>query len=862
MATTAKARSRRSLQRRRIIDRPRLLALLDESHARVRTLVAPAGYGKTTLAEQWVAREGRTWAWYTARSSSADVAGLALGVARAVSALVPESDVRLREHLRVARAPTQNVNVLAEIVGEELASWPATGWLVLDEYQELTRAPEAERFVEVLLAESPVQLLIASRRRPAWVTSRSLLYGEVLEVNQTALAMDSHEAAEILDGWSESAASGLVSLANGWPAVIGLAGVSSPQLEVDATVPESLYRFFAEEVFDALGEDVRSGLATLAVAPVIDRGLAHELLGPDGEQRTCPAALDVGILVERGQLLELHPLARAFLEDRADRVSVASASALETCLAHYRRGRDWDAAFELMSKHGWTKHLEAVLLDALDELLDTARLSTLESWCALAAKAGSVAPVVSLARAEVALRYGRHVEAQTFGEAAASVEGSDLRFRAVAVAGRAAHLASREEEALELYRRAEAAATTEAERRDALWGQLYCAVELELSEAASALDMLTNGVRPSDPREVVRAATGALCYQTRLGGGLDLSQADRAWQLLDSVDDPLVKSAFLSIYASSLGLCGLYKRTMDVARALLTMTQRYRLDFAVPYALWAEAVAQTGMRRWSAAHQRLAEAVKAARGCHDLHAEQICTALHLRLLIQQGRYHDALEIDLSSLEGGLPAARAELFCARALAFAVAGMIEPAQEIVAEMRGSTRALEAAVLVPAVDAVCALKTRRSDFVDRLRILCDVAFSTGALDLLVATYRSSPELLTALLSASSERDRVADLLRRVGDQDLARVLGNPIGVNNEPRTRLSRREREVYNLLCEGLTNRQIAELLFISESTAKLHAQHIYDKLGIHSRTALAMQAVLERSDQATSATGTSESEVTS
>ena len=43
-------------------------------------LVAPAGYGKTTLAEQWVAREGRQGAWFTARRSSTDVAALALGL--------------------------------------------------------------------------------------------------------------------------------------------------------------------------------------------------------------------------------------------------------------------------------------------------------------------------------------------------------------------------------------------------------------------------------------------------------------------------------------------------------------------------------------------------------------------------------------------------------------------------------------------------------------------------------------------------------------------------------------------------------------------------------------------------------------
>ncbi|MGH3129089.1 MAG: hypothetical protein ACRDPX_14300, partial [Gaiellaceae bacterium] len=65
MATTATVQEARALRRRRIIERPRLFALLDESKARVRTLVAPAGYGKSTLADQWVARDGRRGAWFT-----------------------------------------------------------------------------------------------------------------------------------------------------------------------------------------------------------------------------------------------------------------------------------------------------------------------------------------------------------------------------------------------------------------------------------------------------------------------------------------------------------------------------------------------------------------------------------------------------------------------------------------------------------------------------------------------------------------------------------------------------------------------------------------------------------------------------
>ena len=52
------------------------------------------------------------------------------------------------------------------------------------------------------------------------------------------------------------------------------------------------------------------------------------------------------------------------------------------------------------------------------------------------------------------------------------------------------------------------------------------------------------------------------------------------------------------------------------------------------------------------------------------------------------------------------------------------------------------------------------------------------------------------------------------------------------------LSRREREVAALVAEGLTNREIAERLFISERTADGHLEHIREKLGVNSRAQVA------------------------
>jgi len=51
---------------------------------------------------------------------------------------------------------------------------------------------------------------------------------------------------------------------------------------------------------------------------------------------------------------------------------------------------------------------------------------------------------------------------------------------------------------------------------------------------------------------------------------------------------------------------------------------------------------------------------------------------------------------------------------------------------------------------------------------------------------------------------------------------------------RPTLSHRERQVLTLVCEGLTNSQIAEELFLSESTVKSHLSSAFAKFGVRSR----------------------------
>ena len=59
------------------------------------------------------------------------------------------------------------------------------------------------------------------------------------------------------------------------------------------------------------------------------------------------------------------------------------------------------------------------------------------------------------------------------------------------------------------------------------------------------------------------------------------------------------------------------------------------------------------------------------------------------------------------------------------------------------------------------------------------------------------------------------------------------------------LSAREMEVLRLVAAGRTNNAIAAELFVSERTVHRHISNIFDKLGVHSRTAAASYAIKHR-----------------
>lgn len=66
---------------------------------------------------------------------------------------------------------------------------------------------------------------------------------------------------------------------------------------------------------------------------------------------------------------------------------------------------------------------------------------------------------------------------------------------------------------------------------------------------------------------------------------------------------------------------------------------------------------------------------------------------------------------------------------------------------------------------------------------------------------------------------------------------VAAEPFAVNEEQLKQrgITKRELEILELIAQGLSNREIAEKLFVSENTVKTHSSHLFDKLEAKRRT---------------------------
>ena len=103
-----------------------------------------------------------------------------------------------------------------------------------------------------------------------------------------------------------------------------------------------------------------------------------------------------------------------------------------------------------------------------------------------------------------------------------------------------------------------------------------------------------------------------------------------------------------------------------------------------------------------------------------------------------------------------------------------------------------------------------------------------------------------LTALVFASvgiwlglklSRKEQIIVERKLIVEREVRVPAGTPFTVNEERLQELAitKRELEILGLIANGLSNREIAERIFVSENTVKTHSSRLFDKLSARRRT---------------------------
>ena len=138
-----------------------------------------------------------------------------------------------------------------------------------------------------------------------------------------------------------------------------------------------------------------------------------------------------------------------------------------------------------------------------------------------------------------------------------------------------------------------------------------------------------------------------------------------------------------------------------------------------------------------------------------------------------------------------------------------------------------------------ATAVLLSGRADAADRLAALERANLFLTTVDGRARRYRYHASFRALLRQRLADADPAlaADLHRRVRDARPG-IVGPPAGASLEP---LSAREGDVLRLLATGAANKTIAARLDVSPNTVKSHVKHLFEKLGVTTRTAAVARA---------------------
>jgi DNA-binding NarL/FixJ family response regulator len=404
------------------------------------------------------------------------------------------------------------------------------------------------------------------------------------------------------------------------------------------------------------------------------------------------------------------------------------------------------------------------------------------------------------------------------------------------IRGRSALLQDEYGAARDFYTAISSIASDTATRRAALWGAFVASRYFESGETVATLAALEQ-LGADSPEASLRLSAARLQTALLVADPIPISDLVATAPVVAEASDPHAITNFLQNYVYALMMTGRYEEALTVSEEQLRVAIQYGLTFVDLNTQVLRAFALIGVRRFEKATRLLDSAELEAATMNDLHNLGNIYVARFRLLLAQGRSAEiAREDPVRWRRPPVPSMLGEYLGTYAMALACAGQSLRALQTASWVDELTQSLEAQTAVRFARAIVAAEARRSDCGAALRGALDAAREANHLDGIVVAYRAYPPLLEHMLRGPHARQVFMPLMCRARDSFLARRHTN---AKSFEEFELSPRESEVLDLVARGFSNRRIAADLFISEATVKVHIRHIFEKLGVNTRTEAAL-----------------------
>ena len=290
--------------RRLAVRRSRLLEYLNQGlvqenvFLRALTLVsAPAGYGKTTLVSDWLRELGAPTAWLSLEESDNDPARFLAYLIAAIQIIQPKLGVSPQAMVQSPQALPGEV--LLTILLNEIAALPSLFIMVLDDYHAINNL-SIHRQVTFLLKHLPAQmhLVLITREDPLIPISRLRSRNLVLEIRQNDLRFTSEEITDFMRrvmqlDLTDNDVVALERRTEGWIAGLQLAGLSLHGLRNKSSFIQEftgsnryILDYLIQEVFDRQSEDMREFLLQTAILDRLSGSLCDAVTGRSGGQES------------------------------------------------------------------------------------------------------------------------------------------------------------------------------------------------------------------------------------------------------------------------------------------------------------------------------------------------------------------------------------------------------------------------------------------------------------------------------------------------------------------------------------------------------------------------------------------------